>query len=127
MLDNLVYLIIFCLINNYWNYLRLDYFIKKLLSNTPKPRAKISSDDVKHYLRDPQHGFKTIKQKLYRCEDMVTHEIKTFPNYETIAREFGWDKKNTTSGVNNNIKGRANQYKGYKWSIITRETYFKEE
>ena len=131
MLTNLVYLIIFCLINCCLNYLLLHYFIKKPLSNTPEPTpeptAEISLDDIKRLLHDTRYGFKKIEQTFYKGVNMVSHETKIFPDYQTIANELGFDLKNTRSGVGNCISGYSNSYKGYKWSKITRETYFKEE
>lgn len=129
MLANIVYLIIFCLINCYLNYLLLDYFIKKPLFNRPEPQAEISLDDIKRLLNDTRHGFKKIEQTFYKGEHMITHETKIFPDYKTIANELGFDLKYTRTGVNNCISDshRSNSYKGYKWSKITRETYFKEE
>ncbi len=127
MLDNLVYFIIFSLINCYINYLVLYYFIKKPLSNTPEPRAEISLDDIKRLLHDTRYGFKKIEQTFYKGVNMVSRETKIFPDYQTIANELGFDLKNTRSGVGNCISGYSNSYKGYKWSKITGETYFKEE
>lgn len=127
MLDNLVYFIIFSLINCYLNYLLLDYFIKKPLTNTHEPQAENSLDDIKRLLHDTRYGFKKIEQTFYKGVNMVSHETKIFPDYQTIANELGFDLKNTRSGVGNCISGYSNSYKGYKWSKITRETYFKEE
>ena len=127
MLDNLVYFIIFSLINCYLNYLLLDYFIKKPLTNTHESQAENSLDDIKRLLHDTRYGFKKIEQTFYKGVNMVSHETKIFPDYQTIANELGFDLKNTRSGVGNCISGYSNSYKGYKWSKITRETYFKEE
>ena len=65
MLDNLAYFIIFALINCCLNYLLLDYFIKKLLSNTPEPQSEISLDDIKRLLNDTRYGFKKIEPWLW--------------------------------------------------------------
>tara|TARA_E500000178_G_scaffold241116_1_gene237549 strand:- start:449 stop:769 length:321 start_codon:yes stop_codon:yes gene_type:complete len=105
----------------------LDYFIKKPLTNTPEPQAENSLDDIKRLLHDTRYGFKKIEQTFYKGVNMVSHETKIFPDYQTIANELGFDLKNTRSGVGNCISGYSNSYKGYKWSKITRETYFKEE
>ena len=79
MLDNLVYFIIFSLINCYLNYLLLDYFIKKPLTNTPEPQAENSLDDIKRLLHDTRYGFKKIEQTFYKGVNMVSHETKIFP------------------------------------------------
>ena len=129
MLANLIYLIILCLINFYLNYLLLYYFIKTPLSNKSEPQCEISLDDIKRLLHDTRYGFKKIEQTFYKGVNMVTHETLIFPDYKTIATELGFDLKNTRTGVGNCISdtNRSNSYKGYKWSKITRETYFKEE
>ena len=93
MLANIVYLIIFCLINCYLNYLLLDYFIKKPLFNRPEPQAEISLDDIKRLLNDTRHGFKKIEQTFYKGEHMITHET----SLENFTEQFDFVINNYTS------------------------------
>jgi len=124
---NLVYLIISCLINYYLNYLLLDYFIKKSLSNTPEPEPQAEPEPEPQAEPDPEsrpisdQGF-MIEQKFIKRVNVTTNEEKIYTkDYKAIATELGVPVKKARVGIRNCVTGNngSKTYKGYKWTEYT--------